>query len=437
VKILVKLGLGTLLLAGLSAIVAANFRQDPEAFQFKWRISAEVPHEVKLAPVARGPITRTVEAPGRVEADIEVKISAEVMGKIDALPPQEGDPVREGDLLVQLNRDQYESEVRSAESRVRRLEESIKLTEADEAKSLRDFERNRRLAGRGAVSQAEMIDNQTLHQKDKARLAMARAELEEAKASLKKAKKDLERTTILSPMTGVVSQLLAKKGEVVVIGTMNNAGTVILHVSDPNTMVVRTRIDENSIALVQPGQKALVHFQNSSRLTVPGQVKRISPKAVRAGSAVQAVQANDNEVATYETIISLESPPPQVRLGMSASVEVLVEERDDVRGIPSQAVLHRRARDLPHGLAEKLEAETVRGPGVKDPSRRYHQVVFVNDNGKARCRLVKTGISDEGRVEIVEGLAEGERVITGPYRVFDKLKEGSAVKEAAADDSTP
>jgi HlyD family secretion protein len=432
----VRLGLGVLGVAAVSAIVAANFRQDPEAFQFKWRINAEVPVEVKLAEVSRGHVARTVEAPGRVEADVEVKLSSQVMGRITDLPLQEGDAVKKDDLVVQLDRVEYDSEVHSAESRVNRLKASIKFTEADLEKSRRDFDRNRRLAMSGAASQIDMIDNQTLYQKDQARLAMAKAELVEAESALVKAKENLLRTTIRSPLNGVVTQLLAKEGEVVVIGTMNNAGTVIMHISDPNTMVVRARIDENSIPLVKPGQKARVHFQNNARLTLAGQVKRISPKAVRAGSAVQAVQTNDNEVATYETIISLDSPPPEIRLGMSASVEVLVEERDGVLSIPSQAVLHRRAKDLPRSLAERLEGEEVRGPGVKDPARRYHQVVFVAEGGTAHCRLVKTGISDEYRVEVIEGLAEGEQVINGPYRVFDKLKEGKPVKEATGDDET-
>jgi HlyD family secretion protein len=231
---------------------------------------------------------------------------------------------------------------------------------------------------------------------------------------------------------------MAKEGEVVVIGTMNTTGSVIMEISDPSTMVVRARVDENNVPLVQPGQKALIHFQNNSRLMLTGTVKRISPKGTKGNSTTAAVGGSDNDVAVFETIISIDSPPPQVRLGMNSSVEILVEERDVPLSIPAQAVLHRREKDLPRAIVEQVETEAVRGPGVKDPSRRYHQVVFVESAGKARFRLVKTGISDESRVEVTDGLQEGERIIAGPYRAFDKLKDGKPVTEAKeADEAGP
>jgi HlyD family secretion protein len=119
---------------------------------------------------------------------------------------------------------------------------------------------------------------------------------------------------------------------------------------------------------------------------------------------------------------------------MNASVEILVEERDVSLSIPAQAVLHRREKDLPRALVEELGTDALRGPGVKDSSRRYHQVVFVESDGQARYRLVNTGISDEGHVEVTSGLRPGERVVAGPYRAFDKLKEGKPVTDAKESD---
>jgi len=426
----IKVLIALVLLGSTGLIVAANFQRDPDFFQFRWQLNREPPLQVKFAEVAGARVTRTVEAPGKVEADVEVKISSQVMGRIVKLQLKEGDPVREGDLLVQLDRVQYEADVKSAESRVKRLRASIEVCKADLAKSKDDYEQNQRLSTRGGVSRTDLIMYQTTMQKDEGRLMMAQAELVEAEAALVRSREDLAHTTIPSPLTGIVSQLIAKEGEMVVIGTMNNAGTVIMSISDPNTMVVRARVDENSVPLVKEGQKALVHFQNNAKLTLTGQVKRISPKGTRGTSATTG-QSNDNEPATFETIISLDSPPPAVRLGMTTSVEIIVEEKQAALTIPAQAVLHRRARDLPRPLVERLEQEAQRGPGVKDPSRRYHQVVFVNANGKARARLVTTGISDESRVEILDGLSAGETVVAGPYRVFDKLKDGRPVTALA------
>jgi HlyD family secretion protein len=424
-KLPLKLACAGLLFGTTVPVIVANLERPTDFFRFKWRLTAEVPVEVRLAEVGRARITRTIEAPGRVEADTEVKISAQVVGRIEKIPVREGDKVKKDDLIVQIDRTQFEADVH-------RLRASIEMTENDLAKSRRDFDRNRKMVT--AISRAELVDSETVLHKDQAHLSMARQELV-------RAEEDLAHTTIRAPVNGIVSQLLAKEGEVVVVGTMNTAGSVIMEISDPASMVVRARVDENDVPLVQPGQKARVYFQNNARLTLDGTVKRISPKGLRSDSnpnnplaGASNPTTTGNEVAIFETIIALDKPSPQVRLGMSANVEILVDERDDVVSIPAQAVLHRRAKDLPRALAERLGDETPHGPGVKDPARRYHQVVFVEEGGQARCRLVKTGISDENRVEVLGGLAEGERVIAGPYRAFDLLKEGKPVREAARND---
>jgi HlyD family secretion protein len=438
---LVKWSVGVLVVGALAAIMAANYQRDPGFASFKWKLNREAPTEVKLADAQRGPIVRTVEAPGKIEADTEVKISAQVMGRIVTLRRVDGTDLKEGDaiakdqVVVELDKEQYEADVGSAEARVKRLEASIATSEADLEKSQRDVDRSRRLFVGQAISSADMADFETLLQKDKGRLAMAKADLIEAKATLRKFKEDLARTTIRSPMNGIVSQLTAKEGEVVVIGTMNNAGTVILTISDLNTRVVRARIDENNIALVKEGQRVVIHLQNDENLALTGKVERISPKGVKPGGAQAAAGSNDNDVAIFETIIRIDSPPPQVRLGMNANVEIQVDERSDALTVPTQAVLHRQARELPASVRQELEEQYLKVTGVKDPARRYHQVVFVSDNGVARCRLVKTGISDESRVEILNGLKEGESIIVGPYRVFEKLTDGKPIKEMVEQDN--
>jgi HlyD family secretion protein len=447
VTTLAKWSLGVLLLGAIVAILAANSHRDPSFASFKWKLNQEAPVEAKWAPATNGRIIRIVEAPGKIEADNEVKISAQVMGRITKLGKEtrltqaekaptlrEGDPIAENDVVVELDRVQYQADVDSARARVKRLESAIATSEADLDKSIRDVDRTRELLAHKAVTPVEFADLETLLKKDRAHLVMARAELDDAKGVLLKCEEDLTRTTIRSPINGIVSQLMAKEGEVVVIGTMNNAGTVIMSISDFDSRVVRARIDENNIALVKKGQKVAIHLQNDDTLALTGKVLRISPKGVKPGGAQATSGTNDNDAAIFETIISIDSPPPQVRLGMNANVEISVDERAHALTVPTQSVLHRQARELPASLRQELEDQYVRVPGVKDPSRRYHQVVFINDNGVARCRLVKTGISDESRVEIVNGLKEGEPVIVGPYRVFEKLKDGAPIKEMVEQD---
>ena len=190
-------------------------------------------------------------------------------------------------------------------------------------------------------------------------------------------------------------------------------------------MVVRASIDETDIPLVKPGQRTMIHLQYDEEITLHGKVDRISPKGLRDAAAA----ASGDDVATFETIISIDAPPTEIRLGMTANVEIEVQRREDVLSIPTPAVLHRRAKDLPTDLGERLKEERAAWPGVDDPARRYHQVVLAKLDDKASYRLVKTGISDERHVEILDGLKEGEMVISGPYRVFEKLGEGRTVKQ--------
>jgi HlyD family secretion protein len=180
-------------------------------------------------------------------------------------------------------------------------------------------------------------------------------------------------------------------------------------------------------------------LQYNEDLPLTGRVLRITPKGIKPGSGVLGTagvgSGSSNEVATYETLIAIDNPPPEVHLQMSANVDIQVDERDQVLTIPSQAVLHRRRKDLPLRMAADLDQLAGSAPGAtKDPAKQYYQTVFVNVAGKAECRIVKTGVSDEHRVEILSGLREGEQVVTGPYRVFDKLRDGKPVKEITEKD---
>jgi HlyD family secretion protein len=427
-----------LLCGSIALIVSAQLRPDTGLTMPDWHPRREAAMNVILAEVTRGNLRHTVEAAGKVEAEVEVKISAEVSARIAELPVREGDRVGSQQLLVRLDRAAFEADVRSAEAKVQRLKESIVLGKAEVEKARRDYERNRQLYTSRALDRATLQDSATTYEKERARLNITRQELVEAESVLAKAREDLRKTTIFSPLTGIVSQRPAKQGEVVLVGTMNNPGTVLMTVSDPNSLVVRARIDESKVSLVRPGQKAVVHLPGEDRVELTGTVKHISPKgsksAAPAGIAVGTPRETD--VTAFETVIQLDAPPPQVRMEMTVNVEILVNERRGVLAIPAQAVLHRRLRDLPRSLRQEVEKEPASAADLGDPSRRYHQVVFVESEGVARCRLVKTGVADRGRVEVVGGLSQGERVIAGPYRSFDRLKDGRPVAELAdADES--
>jgi HlyD family secretion protein len=429
-RALVKSVFPLLLVSSVLAIVTAHFQGDSEVLPPQWKLRRDAPLEVRLAPVGRGRIVHAVEAPGKVEAEAEVKVSAEVAGKIARLPVQENAPVSKGQLLVQIDPVYYEAEVHSNEAKVRRARASVQMCEADLIKARRDADRIGRLYRNRAEAQQNADDAASAYQKEKAHLDVLKEELRDAEALLTKSKEDLRKATIRAPFDGVVTELPAKEGEVALVGTMNNPGTVILTVSDPKSMIVRARVDEANVALVRPGQPVAVYLQNDTRRPLTGTVKRVSPKGVKASaSGTPSSSSSDSDVTYFETVVALDAPTPEVRLGMTAHIEIRVEGRDGVLAVPPQAVLHRRARDLPRRLLAELAPEAA--GGGRDPGRYYQPVVFVCAGGAAECRPVQTGVSDRTRVEILSGLKEGERLIVGPYQVFDRLRDGKPVAEMA------
>ncbi len=234
----------------------------------------------------------------------------------------------------------------------------------------------------------------------------------------------------------MVADLDVEVGEVVIAGTTNLPGTVMMTIGDLSEMQVRAEVDETDVPMVRPDQPARVYLQADPTHPIPGQVDRVAPKGTKTA-----------EVVSFETLVRIESNDESLRSGMTATVEIEVQRAEDALGVPVQAVVHRRRKDLPDTppirawIAQQAEspAET-----LIEPEARYVKLVFVNEAGVARARPVETGISDERRVEILDGLDPDSRVITGPFRALDELKDGDPVQLAkmkapdlAKDSDTP
>jgi HlyD family secretion protein len=383
-------------------------------------VAGDLPVTVETtAPEARG-IIRTVQAPGDVEPLSEVDISAEVVAKILEMPVEEGDVVQEGDLLCRLDDAVYRARLTSAEANVAKLRAVITQAKADLAKAERDYRRQVRLAETDATSATELADYRTALVRARALDEVRRQELIEAQARLQSANEDLAKTVITAPISGVVSQLFAKQGEVVVTGTMNNPGTRIMVISDLSKMQVRCRVDEGDAVLVEPGQTARIYLQSDTRNSVPGHVLRVAAKGTRP---------QGRDVVTFETLILLDAGGPHVKPGMTASVEIEVARSENALTVPVEAVVHRKRKNLPKELVEQSdELVTKRSPAARRRAAEYLKIVFCVEDGVAHPRLVETGISDETSVEILSGVASDARVVIGPYRSLDQLKDGSKVK---------
>jgi HlyD family secretion protein len=402
--------------AGVFALGGLRKNTDGEAII---HVAEELPLTVEVSQPKQGEIIRLVQAPGDVEAVLEVDVSSEIVSKITEMPVEEGDEVTEGDLLCRLDDKNILADLESAEARIAQLKATIVQAEADLEKAKRDLERQMRLSESDATSDLEVRDHLTVKTKAEALLKLRQFELAHAEAFHKKLQEDLKKTVITAPIDGVISKLSAKQGEVVVTGTMNNPGTVIMTISDLSRMQVRVRVDEVDIPLVQSGQAGRVYLQSDPNTAVPARVVRVASKGTKQ---------TGRDIVTFEALMEVLSRDARVMPGMTANVEIEVARSPDAITIPVEAVVHRMRKDLPERIVEAFDSRQA-GVDVSERVRQgqYIKVLYVMSDEAAEVRLVDVGIADTRYVEIVEGVGLEDAVIVGPYRSLDQLEDGKKV----------
>jgi HlyD family secretion protein len=267
-------------------------------------------------------------------------------------------------------------------------------------------------------------------------LQSRREQVKQVEADLARAHDDLSKTTLTAPMAGLVTRVNAKVGEQVIIGTMNNPGTVILTLSDMSQVLAEVGVDETDVTSVRPGQPAEIRVDAVRDHAYKGGVESISNAAVREGT-----------ISMFPVKIRIDEPDDRLRPGMSAHASIQVDERRDVISIPLQALVRRSLEDFGRSGAPSTPSETPPGgveaanereagsPGPPadtgiDAAQEQVQVVLFDRDGKVEMGRVTTGISDAFRVEIIDGVKEGDRVILGPYRRLRSLKNGDLVQRA-------
>jgi HlyD family secretion protein len=426
--VVTTISLGILVLA----LVAANLKREPNRLDLDWRLIREPAHKVVAEPASRGSIVQTITAPGKVESVEEAEIASQLIGRVVAVYVEEGDIVLKQDPLVDLDATDARARLDSALARIAKLKAAIDQTGADLAKASRDAELSTKLGNRGFSTPTERADARTAVEKARAALLMSQNELMEAEALRRSGDEELRRTQILAPMDGVVSGVNVDEGEIVIAGTTNLPGSVLMKVSAMSRMRVRADVDETDVLLVRKGQPAQIYLQADQLHPLSGRVDGVAPQG----------KAKKEDVVSFETLVRVDgqailardSEAPRLRPGMSATVEIEVRRADDAISVPAQSVVHRRRKDLPDSPAVREWAErNARSPGEKarEAELRYIKLVFVVEGGVARARPVETGLSDEKRVEILSGLKSEDRVIVGPFRALDELKDGNPVLPVA------
>jgi len=388
---------------------------------------------VQMALVRREDITSRVRAPGKIEAKTRVQVSADIMGRIVLLRVKEGDRVRKGELMLQLDDTQYRSAhtqaraaYAAAQARQREAQTTLRINEAN-------FARQRSLYEQKLLSQAEWEQAQSANESARVAAATATEDAARTKAALDAAADNLSKCRFLAPFDGVVSALNVEAGENVIMGTMNNAGTQILTVSDMSRMLVRADVDETDIVDLKIGQKVKISVDAVPDTTFPGTVTEIGNTAKRSLTSTVEGQTD------FEVKVVFDDNVPQVRPGMTADVNIDTGTREKTLVVPIQSVVVRTQRELdraarkPGERAKRSKAATVSAE-EDTVGRRDAEItgVFVARNGVAAFVPVRAGLSSETMIEIFGDLKEGDTVVSGPYKALRDLKPGGKVKKEAA-----
>lgn len=376
--------------------------------------------EVETLAVKHETIVQTVSATGKIQPEIEVKISSEVSGEVIELPIKEGQVVEKGDLLVRINPDLYESGVDRMVAALSNSKAGLNQAEAqlEEAKS--NYDRNKQLFEKGVISGSEWDKVVSSFNVAKAMRSAAYFNVQSAEASLTESKDNLNRTTIYAPVSGTISRLDVELGERV-LGTIQMAGTELLRVADLNNMEVEVDVNENDIVKVKIGNEANIEVDAFLKKKFRGVVTSISNSASSTLTADQVTNFKVKVRILKESYLDLiegkEAHYSPFRPGMTATVDIITQTNKNVLVVPISAIVL------------KAETDSIKESTANDILK---ESLFVLNNGEAKLKFVVTGIQDDKNIEIVEGLSSDDTVIVGPYSLVSReLKEGDKVQVKA------
>ncbi len=415
----VKISIGVVILALIVLVVGSKMGWFGKKGNFK---------EVTVKEVVLQDLVETVSATGKIQPEIEVKISSEVSGEILELPFKEGQEVKEGDLLVRVNPDLIQSAVNRSQASYQNVRAGLEQAEANLKQAKADYDRNKVLFEKGVISKSDWDRSIAAYETSVASKSSAYYSVKSAAATVNEAKDNLNRTTIYAPMSGTISLLSVERGERVV-GTQQMAGTEILRVANLKNMEVEVDVNENDIVKVQIGDSTLVEVDAYLKKEFRGVVTAIANSAAGALGADQVTNFKVKVRIIEASYRDLTEGKPEsyspFRPGMTATVDIITQRRENAVTVPISAIVIKTDTSSTNKTYSK-PMDTDDGISLQEEK---FECVFVNDNGKAKLRVVKTGIQDDTNIEIVSGLSENDKIITGPYNVVSKtLKAGDLIE---------
>jgi HlyD family secretion protein len=351
----------------------------------------------------------------------------------------EGDRVKKGQVLAKVESERYEAVQRQSEAGVAAARADLQRTEADVAAAKLAFDRAKRMQQDKLIADSAFDQAEAEWKMKTANVESARRRVAQLQAQLESTRDDLVKTTVISPMDGVVTNLPKEAGEMV-IGAMSFSPTVIMTVADLSVMECEVMVDETDFRNLKLGQEAKIKVDALEGLELKGEVTEIGSSALVRGSGSQAATqtalgANTgNQPKDFKVTITIKDPPPNLRPGLNATADITTEKRAKVIAVPVQAVVVREVNkegkvvdpDAMAGSGDEREGNTVAKAAREKGEEK--DGVFLVSGEKAAFKTVKTGIMGETDIEIIEGITEGQEIVTGSYRTLRNLKDDARIK---------
>lgn len=403
-----------LVLAGLGVFLYPQIEEVIKASR------GQLGEEVRLQAVEPGRLVRTVSAPGAIEPVRRVQISSRITALIEALPFEEGDVVGADDLVVKLDDRNLQASLSSAKANLGAAIARRAGAVASHINVVAQWERSQSLFETKDVSKSDLDSAEAARKRAESELNAAEQTIESARAEVERIQQNLGYAEIRSPINGRVTKLNAEVGELVVTGTMNNPGTVILEIADLSDLIVKAQVDESDVAPIRPGQIARIHINAYPNEVFEGVVKKV---------ALQNSIALDRSKYFETEVTLIPKDDRTIYAGLTANVDIEVQTFEDVILAPSQAVLDMRVDELP--LREAAS------PYV-DHDKTFARIVYRMVDGKAVATPVRIGVSDLRNTTILGGLEPGEKIVIGPWSKLQSLEDGASIRPQQADkDQSP
>lgn len=383
--------------------------------------------EVQTEVVKRRDITKKVSASGEIRSKKQLDVSASAIGKVTELAVREGDRVKKGDFLLQIDPTGYESIVDQLEASIRAGEAAVQMEKANRENAEYDLAKTVSLFDQQLVSEEQLRTARLNVDVSKAKERSAEEYLWQQRANLKKARHDLKEVRITAETSGTVTALNVEEGESAIMGTLNNPGTVLLTISDLSTIEAEVLVDETEVIFIKAGQAAKVTLDARPDTTFRGVVTEVGNSAVRSQLGLGQTSVD------FKVVVAVQDSIPDVRPGLSASVEIDVADVKNALSIPIQCLTMRKKSDLANASGA-AHADSSAGGGSAavdaDSDKQQEEVegVFVVSNGKATFKRTVVGIAGSSYFQVTSGPAEGDKVVTGPFKAINELKDGDPVK---------